>query len=124
MRERKLLKGRVEARQTKRITSLLGLFIFIAQLSKIIAQKCEEEARNDSRQLQAFEEKLENNLAMLQRNSYLDPVHRRKNITGRKHGSKTRLKNFSVALSAMISGIMTKKQRKWWSRWRNKKWMW
>lgn len=111
MREKKLLKQRVEIRQTKRITSLLGLLVLMTRLANIITEKSEEEIRSESKQLKHFEEKLDDNLSRINQSTCFDLSMRRNNITQRAHGSKTKLKNFSVALSTMMAGIHRKKKQ-------------
>ena len=112
MREKKLLKQRVSTRQTKRITSLLGLLVLIMRLSKTISQKSSKEIIKNSIQIQFFEEKLDSNSNKFPQNSTKELSLRRNNISTRAHGNKTKLKNFSVALSAFMTGVKSTKRIK------------
>lgn len=61
--------------------------------------------------MQHFEEKLDDNLVKINQSAVFDLNQRRNNIAQRAHGSKTKLKNFSVALSTMMAGVHKKKKR-------------
>ena len=102
-RERREIRKRVTLRKTWRMKGLVGLLILLKRLTKLIRNLSLQEVQEDKEKRFSFKFNgdSESNKQMTRMMSTLS--ERRKNIQKRSHGTKTKLRNFSLALSAFMA---------------------